>query len=315
MALFRKVMRIRAVDSPNVRLALLQESRGLPITNEILVDGVISYSTYLQKRATLDAVRQCVGLDAMFYEGAEVLLFPPLWLDHAEEVAFKLKESKVKRQAETMGIDPAEGGDSTVWTVCDRLGIMHQEGQKTVDTSVIVPKTIALMNQYGIRPNNVLFDRGGGGKQHVDALRAKGYNVRAIAFGEPATAPEGRPLSAIKSNAKIRDEQEAKTIYKNRRAEMYAELRFLMLDPAVNERGFGIPAEYVELRRQLAPIPLWYDGDGKLFLPPKHRKPGTDSEEVTMVDLIGCSPDEADSTVLAVHGLLHRKETRVIGAY
>jgi hypothetical protein len=315
MAFFRRVYQVRATDSPNVRLGLLQEARGIKPTNEILVDGVISYSTYLQKRATLDPVRQCVGLDAEFYEGAEVLLFPIDWLNHAEEVARQLESSNPRRQVVTLGVDTAEGGDDTVFTGIDRLGTLFQEAFKTADTAVIVPKTIALIREHGIKPENVLFDRGGGGKQHVDILRMKGYNVRAIAFGEAATTPEAKDMSGLKSNNKVREEREAKYIYKNRRAEMYAEVRFLLLDPANNERGFGIPASMVELRRQLSPIPLLYDEEGRLYLPPKQRKAGSDSKQVTMQDLIGRSPDHADSFVLAVHGMFHHKVLKVLGAY
>lgn len=325
MPLFRKCIKIRASDSPNVRLAEQQIAAGQLPTNEIIVPGVVSYADYLRRRATWDKVRQCIGLDAEFYEGASVLLYPPMWLNKAEEVARDLTLRKVKRQAATMGCDAAEGGDNTSWTVIDRLGIIYKENAKTIDTSVIVPRTIALIREYGLKPEDVLFDRGGGGKQHVDLLRSRGYNVRAVAFGEAATTSEGRDLAAIKSGVKIREEKEARYVYKNRRAEMYGILRYNLLacteDPdtgaltPVNDKGFGIPAEYTELRRQLAPIPLLYDEEGRIFLPPKQRKPGSDSKQLTMYDLIGCSPDDGDSLVLATFGLFNRVEKRVVGAY
>jgi hypothetical protein len=44
----------------------------------------------------------------------------------------------------------------------------------------------------------------------------------------------------------------------------------------VNEKGWGIPAEYAELRRQLVPIQLEYDEEGRHRLMPK----GTADEDV-----------------------------------
>jgi len=105
-------------------------------------------------------------------------------------------------------------------------------------------------------------------------------------------------------------QDEIRYTYKNRRAEMYGLLRERM----GSEDGFGLPLEYDELRRQLAPMPLLFDGEGRLFLPPKNKRSPT-STEATIRDLIGCSPDEADALVLAVYGL-HRKRVRVkVGAF
>jgi hypothetical protein len=42
MSLFRKVIRIRAEDSPNVKLALDQRRLGLPITNKSVIPGVLT---------------------------------------------------------------------------------------------------------------------------------------------------------------------------------------------------------------------------------------------------------------------------------
>jgi phage terminase large subunit-like protein len=85
---------------------------------------------------------------------------------------------------------------------------------------------------------------------------------------------------------------------------MYHRLRLLLKD------GFAISKEYVELRRQLAPVPLWYDREGRIYLPPKNAQPGDDEDMVTMTKLIGCSPDQSDALVLAVHGMtskVHRQ--------
>ena len=87
---YRKIIKIKAVDSPNVRLAEKQEREGKEVTNETIVPGVIDYTTYQNRREFWDEVRQCIGLDAEFYEGADVLMFPPAWLTKAEEYATTL---------------------------------------------------------------------------------------------------------------------------------------------------------------------------------------------------------------------------------
>lgn len=76
--------------------------------------------------------------------------------------------------------------------------------------------------------------------------------------------------------------------------------------------GFGIPAKYAELRRQLAPMPLDYDGEGRMYLPPKN-KPTPTYKGRTIRDLIGRSPDHADSLVLAVFGLVVRPSKIRVG--
>lgn len=295
---YRKIIKIKAADSPNVRLAQAQINAGYEPTNEIVVPGVKSYEDYVKHRLLWDKVLQCIGLDAEFYEGASVLMYPPDWLNRAEDIDRKLPPITT-RKGKAIGVDPAEGGDDSTWTVVDELGILEQLSMKTPDTNLIPNTTIMLMTKWAVIPENVVFDRGGGGKQHADSLRAKGYNVRTIAFGESAT-PEMKPFYPYESFKKQIDTVETQYVFKNRRAQMYWILR-QWIDPSLNERGFGIPADLAELRRQLAPIPLLFDGEGRIELPPKNKR--DKSSTVTMTDLIGCSPDEADSTVLALFGL------------
>jgi len=307
--LYRNVIRVQGQDSPNVRLGLAQKKAGLDITDEELVPGVLRYSDYVKRRATWDPIRQCIGLDGEFYEGAEVLMFPPDWLNRAEQVAMEVTRSKLAKR--TIGVDPAEGGDSTCWAVCDELGLIELISMKTPDTTVITSRTIALMRQYDVRPENVLFDRGGGGKEHADRLRRQGYKVRTVAFGEAASS-EDKFTRRMRTGQERREESEVRYAYRNRRAEMYGLLR-QMLDPAANERGFGLPAHYTELRRQLSPIPLEWDEEGRMILPPKSKR-DPNSTKVTLTDLIGCSPDEADALVLAVFGLLREGAVSVARA-
>lgn len=307
---YRKIVRIRAVDSPNIRLAERQIAMGREPTLEVVVPGVADYPTYLKRRKLWDEMRQSIGLDAEFYEGAEVRLYPPQWLDRAARVAEALPNRRGRSGRRTMGVDAAEGGDSSVWTVCDRLGVLHQLSLKTKDTATIQGRTLALMKEWDVRPEDVLFDRGGGGKQHADYLRRKGYEVRTVGFGEAATDP--KIVRRMRTSRERMDDAETRYVYKNRRAEMYGLLR-LLLDPDSEDRPFGIPDELDELRRQLAPMPLMYDDEGRLMLPPKDKK-SRDSNVETIREMLGRSPDEADSLVLAVFGLLRRGTRTVVRA-
>jgi hypothetical protein len=294
----RKIIRIKAEESPNVRYALAEIKAGREPSHRILVPGVKSYATYLRNRRDWDAIQQCVCLDAEWYAGAEVLMYPPEWLNHAEQFAERIKTAR--RQAAAIGVDTGEGSAETVVAALDRFGLIELQARKTPDTSEIPGWVLGFMRKHFVPPEKVFFDRGGGGLEHADALRKKGYMVRTVAFGSTIT-PDKRPRGVV-SPLKTRVAQdEERYAYKNRRAEMYHLLR-LRLDPASG--GFAIPARYTELRRQLAPVPLWYDEEGRIFLPPKQAKPGDeDKDKVTMTKLLGCSPDQSDALVLAVFGM------------
>jgi len=299
--LHTKVIQIKGSDSPNVRFAESQIGKGKKPTGKNIIDGVLTYNEYMKRRKLWDPVRQCIGLDAEFYTGVEVLLFPPDWLNKGEEahreiiralLKIKRKNKKFVRKGKALGIDTAEGGDNTVWTVVDTKGIIAQYTESTTDTSVIPNKTIALMNQHGISHLNTVFDSGGGGKQHADILRRQGYEVRNVSFASSPTPPE--------------DEGDFSSAYVNLRAEMYHKAS-LLFNPSREEQGdtvFGISPNLRELRRQLAVMPLLYDQEGRIYLPPK-SKPSDNYKGETIQGMIGCSPDEADSFVLGVYGLQH----------
>lgn len=304
---YRKVIRIKAEDSPNVRYGLAQERLGIEPTDEMLIPGVKGYGEYKKNRKLWDPIKQCISLDADFYVGEGTLLYPPEWLNRAERIALSLIGRP--RRGVAMGVDSAMGGDNTAWAIVDEAGLLDLISRKTRDTSKIVPHTLALMTQWGVAAENVLFDAGGGGYQHADNMRDKGHKVRTVGFGESAT-PDLKRRTVTPLVDRI-EAKETKYIYKNRRAEMYGELRML-LDPGLNERGFGLPARYPELRRQLAPIPYDFDIEGRMILPPKN-KPSKDSKVITLLDLLGCSPDEADALVLAVFGLINRKKPVIAG--
>lgn len=306
-AYFRRVIRITGQDSPNVRLAEAELAAGKEPSHLDVVPGVLSYAEYAKRRATWTPERQCVGLDAMFWAGPNVLMFPPEWLARAVTRAREV-DARGERAGRHgggvrgMGVDPAEGGDDCVWTVADELGVVEQVAVKTPDTSVIVPRTVSLMREHDVDPSRVCFDRGGGGKEHADILRAKGYPVRDVAFGE-VLAPPPRP--GFKDFPERQETIAEKYVYKNRRAQLYHDLR-LRLDPSLNPRGWGVPGRLTELLRQLGPIPLTYDAEGRLYLVPKKHPPGTTNKrQKSLTELLGCSPDEADSATLALHAVLY----------
>lgn len=315
MPYYRKVIQIKGEHSPNVRLGRAQLRAGREPTNEMLVPGVLSWADYAKRRSTWDKVKQCIGLDATFWEGAELLLYPCDWLNRAESIHAFLEGKP--RGAVAMGVDPAEGGDKTAFAVTDHKGLMDLIAYPTIDTSIIVPKAINLIKRLDLDPRRVCFDRGGGGKQLADELRSRGFPVRTVAFNEAVGPEPDQQLGGWKNKRQRMEAKEEKYPYKDRRAEMYGRLRELIRPPWVpgaelegllapdQERagGFGLPAYFTELRRQLALIPLKYDQGGRMYLPPKRRKARMSQSERSLEEIIGNSPDEADALVLAVHGL------------
>lgn len=306
---YRKVIHICAEDSPNVRLGLLQERQGTRPTHELLTPGVLSYDDYKKRRATWDKVRQCIGLDGRFYKGSELLLFPKDWLDLSHELWTGLRHKK--RVATGIGIDPAEGGDRTAMAAVDEYGLIELISKKTPDTNKVATEAVAFIKYHNVSPDRVCFDRGGGGKEHADRLRAMGYPVRTVAFGEAISLDPRRGLYPTETR---RDTKEERYTYVNRRAQMYGDMSELF-DPSIGP-GFALPdgfegPQYAELRRQLAPLPKLYDGESRLYLPPKNKK-NPDSKEITLKDMLGCSPDEADAVALACHARLHKGKVIVI---
>lgn len=338
MTYLRKIIKISAEDSPNVRLARAQQAAGMEPTGEDILPGVLSWPEYCKRRRLWDKIRQCIGLDGEFYEGAEVLLYPPDWLNRAEVLDRLLNIVLPDRKAKALGCDPAEGGDNTCWSVIDEYGLLELVSLQTTDTSMITRRTRALMTQYKLEPYQVWFDRGGGGKQHVDRMRDEGLDVNAVGFGESVTDPDSyrRFHNNLKTNVDRKDDIESRYAFTNRRSEMYGMLSQLMDVNAIAEElkgeldrevlnnaiktkrkiGFALPpssrgSQYAELRRQLAPIPKVYDKEGRLKLPSKDKN-NKESKEVTLKELLGCSPDEADSLAIAVFGMISKPPKRML---
>lgn len=317
---YTKIIKIKAEDSPNVRLALLEKQRGLPISHRALVPGVKDYATYCKHRETWDPIRQSIGLDAEFWEGSESLLYPPQWLDRAERTAWSLSPT---RPGESMGIDAAEGNDNTSWAIVDRKGLIALYSAKTSDTSDIPGMTIHYGRKHSVPAEKWMFDRGGGGKQHADLLRKQGYDVQTIGFGETVSDPQAwSKTSTYTAKTTKRHEGEERYVYKNRRAEMYGLLR-LALDPDVLDTVFALPTLIVNkkrpdggasLREQMAKIPTLYDPEGRMYLPPKNRpaeERNKQTEKKYLREMLGCSPDELDALVLAVFGLTFKPPVTV----
>jgi hypothetical protein len=293
----RKVIRIKAEDSPNVRLALAEVAKGVEPSGRIIVPGVKQYWEYKTNRRDWDAHQQCVSLDADWYEGGDILMYPAEWLNRAESLADELRAKKVHRSAKAMGVDPGEGLAETALAVVDELGLIELEARKTPDTSDIPGWIIAKAAKHGVPPDRIMFDRGGGGLQHACTLRKQGYPVRTVPFGATIT-PDKRMRGVVTPFKERLAKEEERYTYKNRRAQMYHTLRLLL------EEGYAVPREYVELRRQLTPIPLWYDDEGRIYLPRKHLRPDEkDNDKSTMEKLLGCSPDQADAFVLGIFGM------------
>jgi len=296
----RQVIRIRAEDSPNVRLALAEIAAGREPSGTVLIPGVKQYWEYAVNRRDWDPHQQCVSLDADWYEGSDVKMYPPEWLNLAERRAAELEG--IKRTALAIGVDTGEGAAETVLAATDQLGLIELQAHKTPDTSEIPGWVLAFARQHGVPPEKIFFDRGGGGYEHACVLRGMGYAVQTVAFGATIAAAV-KPRGVVHPVSQRRELVEERYTYKNRRAEMYHLLRLRL------KAGFGIPKRYVELRRQLSPVPLWYDEEGRIFLPPKQAKPGDDEDKVTMAKLLGCSPDQSDALVLAVYGMSVKSHT------
>lgn len=309
----RKIIKLNAEKSPSVKLALKQLAIGKTPTNEILVPGVIRWENgvlgYQYRRKHWDARRQCVGLDAEFYKGVEVLLFPPEWLSRAGQLADEMNGRK--RQARAIGIDPAEGGDKTAMAAVDEYGLLELVSRQTPDTSVVTGEALAFMFAHGVPAEKVLFDRGGGGKEHADRLRSQGYNVGTLAFGETVSADPKRrgTVTSLEERIGLYEESYA---YRNRRAELYGNLS-RRLNPT-NALKFAIPREYTELLWQLGKFPRWYDSEGRITLPPKSKRGESDTRK-TLTELIGHSPDEADALVLALYAMEHKTSQSLASAF
>ncbi len=240
----------------------------------------MTYDEYVRREQEWDDARKVPRLYGDFYFGPETMLFPYTWLDAAMDPKRWKELNRKKRYAQAMGVDVAAGGgDKTCWAIADEHGVMDIIVRDTSDTMEICGLTTWLMKKYNIPAECVAMDAGGLGKPITDRLKELGYDVQPIGFGESA---------------------DAKTSYRNRRAEMYGEFRAL-LDPNRPRGPFALPPNAHQLRQQLAVLPLQYDSEERLILPPKRD----------LRRQLGRSTDEADAVVMTARMLLHPGEPLV----
>lgn len=315
----RKIIHVAAEDSPNVRLGMRLTEAGIPGPYPSAIPGMLTYAEYRHRQKKWDKIKRRMRLDGHFYEGDETLLYPPEWLDLSEQEFSNLcpagyEESmdfSIYDTVEAMGIDCGAGRDLTCWTAINHKRLVYQIAIPTPDTMDIVRRTVHLIDTYQVNPKKVFFDAGGGGKQIADRLREMGYHVQTVFFGGAPTPPTGYRTRRTKEKV---DQVETRQTYKNRRAEMYGVLRDI-LDPSMNETVFAIPNELHELRKELAIMPLMYDAEGKMYLPPKDHPPAANTQTtITIKKILGHSPDRADALVLATFGLFGQPIRGKLGA-
>lgn len=322
MRYYRRIIRISAEDSPNVRYAREQLKRGIQPDDKRIVPGLLGWSEYQKRLATWDVVRRTIGLDGKFYTGAQLLLFPPDWLDASARRWSGLKTKK--RGPFALGIDPAEGDNSSAFAVVDLEGLVDLVSKKTPNTNVIPDTIVQLMGKYNIPPERVCIDAGGGRVHACRLQQTHKYEIRTIPFGAKVSLNIRR---GIRPTSERREVKLLQAIFKNRRAQMYGELSEAM-NPENPDGQFAIPEGAMgnredpqsELRHQLAVMPKLYDQEQQLYMLPKNLKtedrdpmnPYGDAQ--TLVGLIGHSPDEADALVLAWHALTHDDQKRAARA-
>ncbi len=302
----RRVIQIRAVDSPNVQYALAEIRFGKEPSNTVIIPGVKSWGEYQKNLKMWNPRQQMEKLNAEWWEGADEMMFPSEWLDRAERRAIEVATKTGMRQAKGIGVDPAEGGDNTAIAVVDELGLLDLIYDKTPDTNQIRLSVMKMMAKYNVDPERVCFDRGGGGKQIADMMRGDGFNVKTVSFGEPLGLPPKEYGGKTSGKEKL-DDKEQRYTYKNRRAQIFMAIRDLIkpIDgDALTSKDptWAIPARFYELRQELEPIPLTTDGEDVVYLLPKYSKK-TDGKKdgPSLTELIGHSPDMADAVAIAVY--------------
>lgn len=320
MNYYIKTLQIKVEDSPNVRFAQWEQEQGRPVSNKLIVPGIIDYQTYIKRRKTLNPKEQCESLDADWYEGADLRLIPKEWLygptDKPDLGALAFNRVRAANAIRYIGCDPGEGGDDTCWVVGGRHGIDDVVSMKTPDTNKVIAVTMDLAFKWKVEWENIVFDEGsgGGGRIHIDRFWANGRKVRGVGFGASPQLELRRGMTYFDEKKNVRADKYA---FVHCRDEMAMDIRLLLerdtdgnyitQDSRAQINGFGIPdrPECQELIRQLLLIPFDTDGEGRMKLPSK-RNPLDSRDPKTLVYIIGHSPDQFDAFCLMVYGMMHK---------
>ncbi|HQU46581.1 MAG TPA: hypothetical protein PK867_27490, partial [Pirellulales bacterium] len=303
--LLRWVRHIHPEESPNLIRSREMDRDGETGEYPLDLPGLLSRQEFDEWNATWDEPRKRVRLYGLLPNEEEQKLYPPSWLDLAQQLGKKLCE-QIERDERwrdddpyALGIDVAYGGgDLTAWVLLGRWGVRQVYACPTPNTANISGYTIKLMRKFRIKAWAVAFDSGGGGKQIADMLRAQ----NDMEFGEIVDVSFGaKPLSKGK--------------YCNRRTELYGELRTAL--EATDERRrlltlpvsewpaevqcLALPPDDAKLRQDLAVLPHEWDSEGMMRLPPKdHVRGGSSQREQSVRERLGGrSPDRGDALVLA----------------
>lgn len=217
------------------------------------------------KRRNYDAVEIAQELDISYEGSEEGILF------HWEEMKKAAKNEPVmSRERIVVSLDPAgEGDDEAVFYVCNNGNIVERKFIAKSDDSGLGAEAVSLIRKH--KAQVFICDAIGNGViSVVTVLLGKNEgNVKIVAF---------------KSNEKARNPVK----YFNRRDEVYHKAA-----EAMKSGNVQIDDDYT-LMKQLNATKYSTD-NGRIFITPK--------EEIKQ--LVGSSPDRADSWVLAVEGLTY----------
>jgi hypothetical protein len=175
-----------------------------------------------------------------------------------------------------MGMDLAGlGSDSNVLTVVSRYRIEEQISIRVADTFELADTAERMARRWDVK--GIFIDVTGSTSCGVlDVLRAKGMQVTGINFAQkPFEDDIGKKCA-------------------NARAEMYVNLS--------NAVKSGLYVEDEDIKTQLAYTTIFVNKSGKLQLIPKDQ----------IKELIGHSPDQADSFALAVYAMEHKLVTPTV---
>lgn len=166
-----------------------------------------------------------------------------------------------------MGVDVARfGDDRTIITIRDQRCVRYAKayhGRNLMEACGIVIKTI---NDWSVRPENVIIDDTGLGGGVTDRLHEQGYSVVPVNFGEAA----------------YEDDK-----FQNRRSELYWNMRKAIIGE--DSKRLFVPQQFTELVRELPWARYSMLSDQRIALEPKDK----------IKKRHGHSPDWADSLALS----------------